>query len=92
MLRRKGNRSRAVWLAAVLVGLTSNAALATDEVVVYGDDVARRARAAEAEFQALMSENAESLDRAIKASIERQVEALKMPKLQLALAEVPNRG
>lgn len=94
MLTRKLANTRTALLAGVVVGLIGQAAAATDTVVAYGDDAARQARAIEAEFRAQMSENARTINRAIKANVEREIMRIRAPQIRLALndTDVRTRG
>jgi hypothetical protein len=78
--------------AGLLLGLVGHTAAATEEVVVYGNDVAVRAIEAEARLQADRKEYLDALGRDIEAQREKDLESIRAPEIKLAIAEVPSRG
>jgi len=92
MLTRKLANTKTALLAGLLGSFISQVAAATDTVVAYGDDAARQALTLDAELQAQRSENARTIDRAIKANVEREITRIKAPDIRLALSEAATRG
>lgn len=92
MLTRKLSNSTTGMLAGLLVGLVSQTAFATDVVVAYGDDVARQARSVEVDFQARMSEYAQSLSKHIRANVAKEMERIKAPRLRLVSVDERKQG
>jgi hypothetical protein len=92
MLTRKlTNRIASVGLV-LSVGLLSQTATATEELVVNGADVAALAQEGEALFQSDMKEYVESLNHRLKATLDKELKEIAAPKLTLALNEAASRG
>lgn len=93
MLTRKLIASSSSLSVALLVGLFSHQVAASEEVVVvYGADVAAKAEAQDAAFQAEMNEYVRSLNEQIKVNLDQELKQLTAPKLFLASGETPIRG
>jgi len=92
MLTRKLANTKTSLLAGIVAGLIGQGAAATETVVAHGDEAALQARTLDAEFQAQMSKNARTINRAIKANVEREMTRIRAPKIRLALIDVPTRG
>ena len=78
--------------AALLLGVFSHQAAATEEIVVYGTEVVAQIEARKAMFRSEMDEYIRSLNERIKATLRESVKEQAAPKLELASAEEPVRG
>jgi hypothetical protein len=78
--------------AALLVGLFSHQAAASEEVVVYGAEAAAKAEAQQAQFRSELDEYVRSLNEQIKVNLDQDLKQLTAPKLFLASGETPIRG
>jgi hypothetical protein len=78
--------------AALLLGVFSQQAAATEEIVVNGTDVAARIEARHAMFQTEMDEYIRSLNERIKATLQETVKIQALPKMEVASSKVPVRG
>ena len=93
MLTRKLAGRGTALVAGLIAGLLSQAASATEEVVVYGDTVLEQIRAFDNEFQTRMDRNARDLDGLIRANVHREITRIKAPALRVvALSEAAKRG
>lgn len=79
-------------LAGLLLGLASHGAGAMDEVVAYGDDVARQARLAEQEFQARLSDYRKAVQERVKANLAKEIECIELPRLRAAVKDESTLG
>ena len=79
--------------SGLVLGLLGQSAAATEEVVVvYGGSAAREALASEVRFQSEMREYVESMDRVVRADLDKRVQRIKAPSIELALVDAPTRG
>lgn len=92
MLTRKLTNPIASMGLVLSVGLLSQTAAATEELVVNGAEVAARAQEGEALFQSDMKEYVKSLNHSLKATLDKELKENAAPKLTLALNEAASRG
>jgi hypothetical protein len=77
---------------ALLLGVLSQQAAATEEIVVYGTEVVAQIEARQAMFRSEMDEYIRSLNERIKATLQESVKDQTVPKLEVASTEEPVRG
>ena len=92
MLTRKLTNPSATLIAALVAGLLSQTAAATDEIVVYGTEAAVRAQQSEALFQSEMQDYVQSLNQRLKTALDEDLKRITAPRLRLAASKVSTRG
>ena len=78
--------------AAPLLGLFSHPAAATEEIVVYGAEVAAKAIHQKAAFRSEIDAYVRSLNEQIKVTLDNDLKRVSVPKLILAQSETGIRG
>ena len=78
--------------AALLLGLFSHQAAATEEIVVYGAEAVALAQAREALFRSQLDQYVQSLNEQIEATLHDDLKRVNAPKLELASSEDSIRG
>lgn len=74
---------------ALATGLFSHQSAATEEIVVYGRNIAH---VQEAHFRSELNEYVRSLDEQIRTTLDENLKAVPAPKLLLAESETVTRG
>jgi hypothetical protein len=83
---------RTSLISGLLVGLLSLQASATEELVVYGGEIAAAAAAQQQEFQSEMQEYLRSLNEQLKTTLEKDLNKVALPKVQIAASTTVTRG
>ena len=78
--------------AALLLGAFSQQVAATEEIVVYGDEVVAQIEARNAMFRSELDEYIRTVNEQIKATLRESVKNAVVPKLEVASSEEPVRG
>jgi hypothetical protein len=78
--------------AVALLGMFSHQAAATEEIVVYGAEVAATAVLQEAVFRSEIDAYVRSLNEQIKVTLDNDLRRVSAPKLILAESETGIRG
>lgn len=76
--------------AALLLGVFSQQAAATEEIVVYGTEAVAQIEARYAMFRSEMDEYRRSVNEHVKDTLQRGVTPPAVPKLQVASSEEPS--
>jgi hypothetical protein len=92
MVTRKLINPSLALSAASLLGLFSHPAAATEEIVVYGAEVAAKAVHQEAAFRSEIDAYVRSLNEQIKVTLDNDLKQVSVPKLMLAQSETGIRG
>lgn len=92
MLTRKLTHRIASVGLVFSVGLLSQTAAATEELVVNGAEAVALAQEGEALLQSDIKEYVESLNHRLKATLEKELKQIEAPKLMLALNDAAGRG
>jgi hypothetical protein len=92
MLTRKLITPLASAGIALSLGLLSQTATATEEIVVNGAEVAARVETYEALLRSEMKEYVRSLNHSLKATLDKDLKEIDAPKLELAALETSTRG
>ena len=88
----KFNHPRTALIAGLAAGLLSQMSMAAEEIVVYGDKAVAAVQARAAQFQTETKDYAQSLNENVKATLDKELKQIAMPKLELAVGEVSTRG
>ena len=92
MLTRKLTHRIASVGLVFSVGLLSQTAAATEELVVNGAEAAAVAQQGEALLRSDMKEYVESLNLRLKVTLDKELKQIATPKLTLALNDAAGRG
>lgn len=92
MLTRNLTNPKTGLAAGLLLGLVGQDARAAEEVVVYGNDIVERAMDAEAGVRADREKYLEAFERELKKQRAKELENIRAPEIELAIAEVHTRG
>ena len=90
MLTRILNNPKASLIAALTMGLLSQTAAATEEIVVTGVDVSAQATAER--LQSEMKDHVLTLNHRLKATLDEDLRRLQAPKPRIALSKISTRG
>ena len=77
-------------IAALTLGLLSQTAAATEEVVVTGVDVSAQATAER--LQSEIKDHVLTLNHRLKATLDEDLRRLQAPRPRIALSRIPTRG
>ena len=90
LTRKKLSRTTGLAAGLAVAGLLATEAFATEELVVYGTNLASASSAPDLREE--MKASVEALNQDLKDALDKDVKRLTRPRLQLALEDVVSRG